>query len=775
MSHNTKTPDLTHEGRAFNSKLTVNTLDLIQNGSSQNRDKVESWLDPEKMRVNIGFCGGTSEIEARQLESDGSSLLSNVLTVSQAADLLVVHPATIRKACRNGKYINVQKQLIDGGDGWLIPITSLPASAQTKHYKAQKQAIQQAATAALAKAGISSPAPVTENERHEEFQRMQEWYDRKPANFKTRVEKNLTVLRAYLAYRDQGMTVGDAELALKNSHGVNRSTIRRYLSATKNYPVYVWAAALCSKHKGGRGKAEFSLEAKTYILQSKITTKHAKTSVLYREAKKLGASLGWVIPSEDTVAKWLNDQPAHLFLTDKELERSYPTVIREYKMLVNEVWETDGRKGDVMCVWPDGSIGRPFVIMYRDLRSRYVLGVRFCKNPDAEAAAGAFGQALKKAQAVPKWMKVDNGREYDNHMITAGQKNRNRREFRADVSDGLWTSMGIEAIFSEPGKPRDKAIESGWNFIAQNVDKSTLMSKAYLGHNPVSKPEDFDDKNACSIQLYAALFLDEVNNFHHRPHTGNGMFGRTPHEVFNDPALRAVSRKPSESEMGKCRMGKKQLKLNPKEDSFTFTPKGSIYAVKFSAPELRRLSSYQKKRPFDVYYDFYGEPDSPVSVWQDNMFICEATDTLVLPVIGADTEEVVNHVKAKRDYMKSVKQDKKDIEKLAMNILKGHVQKFYYQQDLEIIPQEGIGFEIRESVKPKALAAPVSAFEPVEGNPNALKHKLTGKILIEHEEEEMTNADKAEAERKRRDAILAEREKLVEQEEEKSAQYRRAS
>lgn len=778
MTESIQKQNLTLEGRAFNSKLTVNTLDLIQNRSSQNRDKVESWLDPEKMPVNIGFCGNTSEIEARQLGNEGSSLSSDILTVSQAADLLIVHPATIRKACRNGKFKNVQKQSIDGGEGWLIPITSLPASAQTKHYKAQKQAIQQAATAALAKAGISSPAPVTENERHEEFQRMQEWYDRKPANFKTRVEKNLTVLRAYLAYRDQGMTVGEAELALKNSHGVNRSTIRRYLSATKNYPVYVWAAALCSKHKGGRERAEFTETAWLHILNNYISTPHAKLSVLYRDANKVGAALGWVIPSLDTVAKRIKEQPANLFLSNKQLERSFPTITREYSMPVNEVWDTDGRRADIFVVWWDGEIVRPFVIMYRDVRSRYVVGVRICKNPDAESAAGAFGVALKHTLAVPKYLKADNGREYENKLLSAGQDEHYRRQSLAKVSDGLFKEMGIEVRFSKPGEPRDKSIESFWNAMSQNVDRAPIFTDAYCGHHVLAKPEGFNKKNAAPVQLFFAAMRDAVNEFHQRTHSGNGMFGRTPYEVFNDQTLRAASRKPTESEIRKCRWGKAHLSINKAQFSFKFKPKGSPYEVTFSAPELLNLTNIQKQSKFDVYYDFHAEPESPVSVWQGGAFICEAQATMVLDFIGADTSEIAKNAKAKGDYMKSVKDYKKKLQKLALHLIEGEIKNFYYHNEITHTPTDDTGFELQASAKPKALAAPVSAVRQVEGEPFMEEHVATGQRLtrvdkVRLADSQATVEDAGAATKKKRELEELERRRKA-LEEERLADLRKA-
>lgn len=708
------------QGRAIEGENDMETLDLTEKRSSVKNEKVECALDHSQSPVNIERMKNIETIDARPISEQRSSVLNELLTIKQAADLLGVHEATIRSGCRKGKYSGTQKQLGNGGEGWLIPITNLLTPAQhVKYIRNQQKALKAETSAILAKSGVKEFLPVVQIDHHAEHQQMLDAYDRKPANFKRPAEQRLLELRVYKQYLAEGMNIGQAEAALKVSHGVSKTTIWRYLGITKNYPEYCWVALLCPKHHGGRARAEFTEAAFAHILNERIQAPQAKLIVIYRDAKKIGAGLGWVIPDIDTVANRLKEMPAHLFLTDRELERSFPVIVREYSMLVNVMWETDGRKLDMWCVWPDGTVARPFVIIYRDLRSRYVLSVRICHAPDIEAAAGAFGTALKTAQAVPQYMKVDNGREYDNKTLTAGQENRYRKNFMADTSDGLWTEMGIVARFSKPANGRDKAIESFWNVIKMNVDQSSMFTEAYCGHNVLAIPDAFDKKNAAPVGLLAVKIIEAIyadtkdyKGYHHSPHGGKGMNGRSPHEVFHDTALRAPQRKPLESEMRKCRMGKQQLKLDSKEASFMFKLKGCDWKTKYVAPELLNIPTSQRSTKFDVYYD-YGEPTSPISVWQNGGYICDAYPKETIDFIALDKTEMVAHMEAKNKYIASVKRYKKVIEKAGEQATT-HFNAYFATNQ---IGELNGSLVIAPSAKLPVAAAPVSPIQAVPGKP----------------------------------------------------------
>ena len=87
--------------------------------------------------------------------------------------------------------------------------------------------------------------------------------------------------------------------------------------------------------------------------------------------------------------------------SDKHMAR----VRRDPNLLrTNEIWCADHRIADVMVLWPDGHIGRPWITAYVDLRSARWTGwvVRQQPNSDGVAAAGfarAFGTEPAGASA----------------------------------------------------------------------------------------------------------------------------------------------------------------------------------------------------------------------------------------------------------------------------------------------------------------------------------------------------------------------------------------
>ncbi len=83
-----------------------------------------------KLPANIGFADDRPAINALPQDETRSGTIKELLTVVQAAALLACNVKTIRRRCIAGQYPGAAKQLGNGGEGWLIPIASLPKAAQ---------------------------------------------------------------------------------------------------------------------------------------------------------------------------------------------------------------------------------------------------------------------------------------------------------------------------------------------------------------------------------------------------------------------------------------------------------------------------------------------------------------------------------------------------------------------------------------------------------------------------------------------------------------------
>lgn len=719
MTESIQKQNLTFESRKFNVEMEGEITDPAENRSVIFEKKLVTITDPTKTIAVIEVTHKSSEIDYRPEVGNRSVIDIKYLTVVEAAELENVTLKTVRNRCTSGAYKSALKQEINGVETWLIPITSLPASAQKAHAK-------KFALAAIEKTGAKdvmlSPPPLA----HDEYAQLWERFERKGRNFKTKAQESLDTLLAYLELRNTGLSVSYAEQAMRQSHGVSRATLYRDFNMTKHHPREHWLPLLCPNHRGGRERAEFTPDAYEFIRALKMKSPSTNLRVLIREAQKAGEGKGWVLPSEDTIAKRLKEEPAWMYDGAKALERGFPTVERDYASLtVNQLWESDGRKADVWCRWPDGTVNRPFAIAIRDVRTRKVLGIRLCHAPDAEAVLGVFGSALSRTMAIPDKFSLDNGREYANKAFTGQQKTRYRFKHNVDEATGILTALGVTVKWSKPGQGRDKPIESWWRNIAERVDKHPIFSGAYCGNTPSNKPEDFNVKNAVLVETYAAKLIKEIEAFGKEPHRGDGMNHKTPDALYEELIQSKQSRIPNASQIRRCKMGVVALKLDAKDSSFRFKMKGYALPMKYWAVELSDLPLSERDGMFNVHYE-WGEPNAPVSVYRGDVFICDAKPMGRIDFLeSSDGENVKAHMAHKGEFMKTRRQ----AISAAKNKGTAIVPDANSQMSLPPITFSTGEHIIAPSTKPKALAAPVSAVRQVEGEPFMEEHVATGQRL----------------------------------------------
>jgi hypothetical protein len=225
---------------------------------------------------------------------------------------------------------------------------------------------------------------------------------------------------------------------------------------------------------------------------------------------------------------------------------------------------------------------------------------------------------------------------------------------------------------------------------------------------------------------YAAILIRVVNDdFHDSPHRGKNMNGRSPRAVFSDGDNRAVKRKPTESELRKCRMGMVTLSLDKKEASFRFKMKGFDMEMKYCAPELLHLSAAQRHAKFAVYFD-YGRPELPVSVWQNGGFICDAYPKESVDFIEEDGKQTAAHMEAKNKYLAAVKRMKKEIAKAGADALP-YFNPVPSTSALDVAQGEPV---IAPSTKPKATPVLVSPIQPDPNRPGEYIDTDTGERYV---------------------------------------------
>lgn len=604
--------------------------------------------DPAETLTASGFAVKSWEVAGRSVGDPTPPKIPEFITPAKAVELTGKGISTVKRHCQEGKFPGATKTLVDGIEAWQIPIASLPIHAQKK--MAEEVKAKLADRIGLVPAAKASPALA-----HGEYATLWEGYERSGATFKRMAETALDALVAFLDLLDAGFSIGKAEAEIEANFELDRITLWRHRKAVKGHPRQHWLPLLAPKYKGGRHPAEFTPEAYEYIRGNYLNTSKTPLAVVMETARALAPGKGWVIPSDDTIAKRLKKEPAWLHtvgrIGPKALERSYPAVEKDYASLrLHELWESDGRKADVMCRWPDGGVSRPFVIVWREVRTRLVLGVKGYRQPTAEGVLAAFGMALERAQAIPENAKLDNGREYAAKSVTGGQETRYRFKITPDEPPGILTRIGTKARWAKPYRGQDKPIESFWRFVADRCDKAPEFQGAYCGRNTVAKPEDFDPRKAIPIEVYAAKLAAVLEFFNHRPHSGHGMDGKTPMQLYKELLADTEVRQPDASHIRLCKMGMAAIKPAKADASLTLKIDG-YGAVRYWSQDLARLDSLVLSRKLFVYYDLEN-PTAPVSAYDGQNWLCDAEPIDRIPFLEEGGVRAAAHMKTKNEWLK---------------------------------------------------------------------------------------------------------------------------
>lgn len=558
-----------------------------------------------------------------------------LLSISDVATLMGISRQAVRKACAAGRYADAVKVPGNGGDGWTIPLSSLPQSAQQAYYlqkardeaanipnpREQAQAHNQLALDMARKATTAGnyhepklqPIPADQAE-HKEL-----WatWERAPKKAKIRAEIANKAMIAYENMRHAKIVPkGEIAKLIKEQYGISPPTLSRYRKAIKGQPRSVWVPLLTPRYKGRTTEAEFTTEAWEFIKQQ--WGSQSKPSITYaiREAMRLASDRGWVIPSHDTVERRIRDLPPWWVTLRRDgvkaLEKLYPSQRRDYSTLrLHELWCSDGRKADVFCRWPDGTVSRPIIVGWMDLRSRVILGYSAGKVESADLIRLAFKNAAETCKAIPEAALMDNGRGFASKLLTGGTPNRFRFKVKDEDIPGILTMLGVDVTWATPGHGQAKPIESFWRTLG-HMDKRDEFRGAYCANRPDAKPDEFDPKTAVPIETYLRLLQEEIREYHQRSHRGHSMDGKSPRDAYDELLPNSVIRQPTAEQLRLCLLAAEAIRLTPEHQIVVL---GNRYWTE-------KLADLRRDRDYVVRFNPENASD-PVSLYEADRFICD--------------------------------------------------------------------------------------------------------------------------------------------------------
>lgn len=288
------------------------------------------------------------------------------ITVAAAAPLLGVSVRTLQRRLEAGLYDAIRDET-DRRAPFLVLLSSLPEDAQKKYRAEQGGALVPCRSESTQLVPFVQPAPAANAEPDPRYSEWWAWYEKLDTPSKEKADAALHAVTDFHDAREAGVSVGMAEAAVTQKHGISKATLWRYRNDVDGHPRGFWLPLLAPRYCGNGQEAEFTEEAYEWILNRHLTQSKTRTSVLVRLAREEGAGKGWKIPSTKTVERRLKREPAPLVILGREgpkaLEASFPTVEKDWASVpLHEMWESDGCRLNLFARWPDGTVERPFIV-----------------------------------------------------------------------------------------------------------------------------------------------------------------------------------------------------------------------------------------------------------------------------------------------------------------------------------------------------------------------------------------------------------------------------
>ena len=217
-------------------------------------------------------------------------------------------------------------------------------------------------------------------------------------------------------------------------------------------------------------------------------------------------------------------------------------IMRDKKMLSPlEIICGDHHQFDVLVIWPDGSIVRPWASAWCDVRCNYWLSFTICRTPDAKSIADSLYNVITR-YGVPMNVYIDNGKAYK-AAILKGSAFELSEIGRLDLDDetrqrlellqgGLYGASRV--IHALPYNSRAKIIERMFGTGGFTDWAKTLPG--WTGRRYDVTPDDtkkrIKTRQLMTLSEFLTRLIYFVQEWNNRPSRGRDMGGVSPAEVM---------------------------------------------------------------------------------------------------------------------------------------------------------------------------------------------------------------------------------------------------
>ncbi len=379
---------------------------------------------------------------------------------------------------------------------------------------------------------------------------MWSWFERQTDKKKQVARERLEALYAVQQLTDAGVPKTRAAATVADLKGIALSSLYAWERLVHRVPRTDWMPYLAPRHGGHTTRsADLSPEAWDFIVADYLRPERPTVSACYRRLQRAAEAHGWTVPCERTVLRKLQALPAAMVVLARDgrdaLKRMYPAQRRDRAALhALQVVNADFHTWDVFVRFPDGSIDRPSMIAWQDIYSGKMLAWRLARHPNKHAVRLAFGDLVER-YGIPEDCVLDNGREFASKWITGGTATRYRFKVRDEEPEGLLVQMGVTVHWATPYAGQSKPIERAFRDMAGDIAKHPAFAGAYVGNNPMAKPDNYGS-TAVPFDTFLAVLQGEIAAHNSRVGRQGGVCaGRSFDQVFAESYAASAIRKPT--------------------------------------------------------------------------------------------------------------------------------------------------------------------------------------------------------------------------------------
>jgi len=429
---------------------------------------------------------------------------------------------------------------------------------------------------------------------------------------------------------------------------IDDSTIYRWLKMSPSCDPHLLAPEY-GRTGDGAGEKTLTIEDKK-ILSDLYFTKNKWTAAKCHRTfyEKTGNDVSYA-----TVKRFYASFPpafhAWRRIGSKELNDKFmPYQERDYtKFAVMGLWCSDHHMLDLFV--RDGKkFYRPWVTAFQDMRSRKIVGWHISKNPCTYTILQALYHGVTNF-GCPDGVYFDNGADYKSKRLN-GYEIVYSEDEKLKIN-GVFQKYNIGVHFAEPYHGQSKPIERFFRTLLEEFSKTF---NSFTGSNTsITLQENIEYKK--HVEKTCKVTIDEVKGQFDTwitkwnaswSHSGNGMNGRTPDDVFNEGIKNRI---------------RIDIDMNYKQALFSTYEHHPITrnGVKFDGRDYYNLQFVallgKKVNGRSVKYKIVRDIDDVGKVYvydRDDNLICEAFNNIMFG--SGATEENIGQIKKKRKDIKKV-------------------------------------------------------------------------------------------------------------------------